>query len=48
MDPIYTLAAWEMGWHLLHDTSAQERVMMLHTGGSLGLQGLAQRFPQDF
>ncbi|KAK9813945.1 hypothetical protein WJX73_005968 [Symbiochloris irregularis] len=48
LDPIYTLAAWEMGWHLLRDAAPTELVMILHTGGSLGLQGLAQRFPDSF
>lgn len=26
----------------------KERIVMLHTGGGLGLQGLAQRFPKEF
>lgn len=48
LDPIYTLAAWEMGWKLVQDATNYDTVVMLHTGGALGLQGLAQRFPGEF
>ncbi|XP_042382960.1 D-cysteine desulfhydrase 2, mitochondrial-like isoform X2 [Zingiber officinale] len=44
LDPIYTLAAWEQA--VLFADSEDEKdslVVMLHTGGTLGLFGLAQR-----
>ncbi|KAJ8461682.1 hypothetical protein OPV22_034608 [Ensete ventricosum] len=43
LDPIYTLAAWEHAV-LLADAEAENhaKVVMLHTGGTLGLFGLAQ------
>lgn len=46
LDPIYSLAAWEVATALT--LSGQENVGMLHAGGTLGLQSLAQRFPDDF
>lgn len=49
LDPIYSLAAWEAACKLAGRTSPGiSRVAMLHTGGSLGLQGLAQRHPGWF
>ena len=48
LDPIYTLASWEVACDMLTCAPAQEPVIMLHTGGLLGLHGLAQRFPLDF
>lgn len=48
LDPIYSLAAWEAACSLAGDTELGTRVAMLHTGGSLGLQGLAQRHPEWF
>ncbi|CAL9061983.1 unnamed protein product [Musa banksii] len=49
LDPIYTLAAWEHAV-LLADAEAEShaKVVMLHTGGTLGLFGLAQRYVSDF
>ncbi|URE15006.1 hypothetical protein MUK42_36458 [Musa troglodytarum] len=49
LDPIYTLAAWEHAV-LLADAEAEKhaKVVMLHTGGTLGLFGLAQRYISDF
>ncbi|XP_022726791.1 D-cysteine desulfhydrase 2, mitochondrial-like isoform X2 [Durio zibethinus] len=47
VDPVYTLAAWEMATQI---TSAHEdaNVVMLHTGGTLGMFGLAQRYKSYF
>ncbi|XVF43847.1 hypothetical protein PTKIN_Ptkin02bG0072700 [Pterospermum kingtungense] len=47
VDPIYTLAAWEMATEI---TRAHEdsNVVMLHTGGTLGMFGLAQRYKSYF
>lgn len=50
-DPIWTLAAWEAAEALAaeqHEAGGGETVVMLHTGGMLGLCGLAQRYPNDF
>ncbi|KAF5778181.1 putative D-cysteine desulfhydrase [Helianthus annuus] len=49
VDPIYTLAGWELASQL----SQQERkggakVVMIHTGGTLGMFGLAQRYKSYF
>ncbi|KAG8365995.1 hypothetical protein BUALT_Bualt17G0030000 [Buddleja alternifolia] len=49
VDPIYTLAAWDLSTQL--SQSAQEedaKVVMLHTGGTLGMFGLAQRYRSYF
>ncbi len=48
LDPIYSLAAWETACKIAADTPADTDVLMLHSGGSLGLHGLAQRFPDQF
>jgi 1-aminocyclopropane-1-carboxylate deaminase/D-cysteine desulfhydrase-like pyridoxal-dependent ACC family enzyme len=52
LDPIYTLAAWEVSWQLagrgLQGLEGGREVVMLHTGGHMGLHGLAQRFPEEF
>jgi 1-aminocyclopropane-1-carboxylate deaminase/D-cysteine desulfhydrase-like pyridoxal-dependent ACC family enzyme len=51
LDPIYSLAAWESALELSEQHSADDadaRVVMLHSGGSLGLHGLAQRYPEQF
>lgn len=47
VDPIYTLAAWDLATHLAltHD---HPRILMLHTGGTLGMFGLAQRYKSYF
>ncbi|XP_010682357.2 D-cysteine desulfhydrase 2, mitochondrial isoform X2 [Beta vulgaris subsp. vulgaris] len=48
-DPIYTLAAWELAVHLSHkQLDKGAKVVMLHTGGTLGLFGLAQRYKSHF
>lgn len=42
-DPIYTIACWE---HLEHHAArAQQRTMILHTGGALNILGAAARWP---
>ena len=52
LDPVYTLAAWERCEQLaqssLSSSSEADHIIMLHTGGALGLQGLAQRHPNEF
>ncbi|KAJ7552136.1 hypothetical protein O6H91_06G043300 [Diphasiastrum complanatum] len=51
LDPIYTLASWEMAMQLCSEMkkgNGNGKVVMLHTGGTLGLFGLAQRFPSQF
>lgn len=49
LDPIYTLAAWEQAILLsLSGSNEEAKVVMLHTGGTLGLFGLAQRYSSDF
>jgi D-cysteine desulfhydrase len=54
LDPIYTLAGWEVAERKARDFSGDWRrgtarenwkVVFLHTGGTLGLFGLAQRYP---
>lgn len=46
LDPIYTLAAWEVGSKL--NLSNDKKVVVLHTGGTMGLFGLAQRYATEF
>uniref|UniRef100_A0A3N7GDD7 Tryptophan synthase beta chain-like PALP domain-containing protein n=1 Tax=Populus trichocarpa TaxID=3694 RepID=A0A3N7GDD7_POPTR len=49
VDPVYTLAAWEMATQLSRkEMEGGARVVMLHTGGTLGLFGLAQRYKSYF
>ncbi|RRT44073.1 hypothetical protein B296_00042805 [Ensete ventricosum] len=48
LDPIYTLAAWEHAVLLADAEAENAKVVMLHTGGTLGLFGLAQRYRSDF
>lgn len=51
LDPIFTLAAWEVGSELcLHEKKLgnDQEVVVLHTGGTMGLFGLAQRYPTEF
>lgn len=45
VDPIYTLAAWEVATALCQE---EAEVVMLHTGGTLGMFGLAQRYKSYF
>uniref|UniRef100_A0ACD5VIJ3 Uncharacterized protein n=1 Tax=Avena sativa TaxID=4498 RepID=A0ACD5VIJ3_AVESA len=48
LDPVYTLAAWEQAVDLCRGDDRGAKVVMIHTGGTLGLFGLAQRYPQHF
>lgn len=50
LDPIWTLAAWEVAQQLSGQLVDEHQVpVMLHTGGAaLALQGLSQRFPDLF
>lgn len=51
VDPIYTLAAWELATSLSEEGGrggAKAKVVMLHTGGTLGLFGVAQRYKSHF
>jgi D-cysteine desulfhydrase len=45
LDPIWTLSSWEVAQMQARD---KPNVVMLHTGGALGLCGLAQRWPEEF
>ncbi|XP_055959583.1 D-cysteine desulfhydrase 2, mitochondrial-like isoform X2 [Mercurialis annua] len=47
-DPVYTLAAWELAVQLSNDKEDDAQVVMLHTGGTLGMFGLAQRYKSYF
>lgn len=49
VDPVYTLAAWEAAMLLSSEENEEgAEVVMLHTGGTLGLFGLAQRYKNYF
>ncbi|XP_065873114.1 D-cysteine desulfhydrase 2, mitochondrial isoform X2 [Euphorbia lathyris] len=49
VDPVYTLAAWEIATELSKDKEEDgAEVVMLHTGGTLGMFGLAQRYKTYF
>lgn len=49
VDPVYTLAAWELATGLSQkDTKEGAKVVMLHTGGTLGMFGLAQRYNKSY
>lgn len=64
LDPMWTLASWEMAHSLaasqqqtqvaglevrgINKAPGNEKVVMLMTGGGLGLHGLAQRWPDAF
>ncbi|EXB82468.1 Putative 1-aminocyclopropane-1-carboxylate deaminase [Morus notabilis] len=49
VDPVYTLSAWEMATVLgKRETKGDAKVVMLHTGGTLGMFGLAQRYRSYF
>ncbi|PIA30348.1 hypothetical protein AQUCO_05600052v1, partial [Aquilegia coerulea] len=49
LDPIYTLAGWEYATHLCQSEAKEDaKVVMLHTGGTLGMFGLAQRYKSYF
>ncbi|NP_001353762.1 Putative D-cysteine desulfhydrase 2, mitochondrial-like [Zea mays] len=47
LDPMYTLAAWEQAVDICCGDS-EAKVLMIHTGGTLGLFGLAQRYSSQF
>lgn len=48
VDPIYTLAAWELATQLSQSEDEDTKIAMLHTGGTLGMFGLAQRYKSYF
>ncbi|GMI99759.1 hypothetical protein like AT3G26115 [Hibiscus trionum] len=48
LDPVYTLAAWETVTRITCAHEADANVVMLHTGGTLGMFGLAQRYKSHF
>lgn len=49
VDPVYTLAAWELAMQLCQKEAKDgAKVVMLHTGGTLGMFGLAQRYKSYF
>ncbi|KAI3467627.1 hypothetical protein Pfo_024290 [Paulownia fortunei] len=48
VDPIYTLAAWDLATQLSQIGEEDTKVVMLHTGGTLGMFGLAQRYRSYF
>lgn len=48
VDPIYTLAAWDLATQLSQNGEEDTKVVMLHTGGTLGMFGLAQRYRSYF
>lgn len=49
VDPIYTLAAWELATQLSQEEpKGGAKVLMVHTGGTLGMFGLAQRYKSYF
>ncbi|MED6187214.1 hypothetical protein PIB30_074328 [Stylosanthes scabra] len=49
VDPVYTLAAWETATLLSSkEDGGGSEVVMLHTGGTLGMFGLAQRYRNYF
>ncbi|KAK3240248.1 hypothetical protein CYMTET_49899 [Cymbomonas tetramitiformis] len=49
LDPIYTLAGWQVAVQHLQETDAVcGEVLLLHTGGTMGMFGLAQRYPDEF
>ncbi|KAK6922318.1 Pyridoxal-phosphate dependent enzyme [Dillenia turbinata] len=49
VDPVYTLAAWEFATLISkNEDKGGTKVVMLHTGGTLGMFGLAQRYKSFF
>ncbi|KAK2972184.1 hypothetical protein RJ640_030729, partial [Escallonia rubra] len=49
VDPMYTLAAWELAIKLSQEEAdGGAKVVMVHTGGTLGMFGLAQRYKSYF
>lgn len=47
VDPIYTLSAWDLATQLSKKED-NAKVVMLHTGGTLGMFGVAQRYKSHF
>ncbi|KAL6569182.1 hypothetical protein OROHE_003463 [Orobanche hederae] len=48
VDPIYTLAAWDLATLLSQKEEGDNKLVMLHTGGTLGMFGLVQRYKSYF
>ncbi|KAL6982794.1 D-cysteine desulfhydrase, partial [Sarracenia purpurea var. burkii] len=49
VDPIYSLAAWELATQLSQrEAKGGAKVVMFHTGGTLSMFGLAQRYKSCF
>ncbi|KAH6826679.1 Pyridoxal-5'-phosphate-dependent enzyme family protein [Perilla frutescens var. hirtella] len=48
VDPIYTLAGWDLATQLSQNDGEDAKIAMLHTGGTLGMFGLAQRYKSYF
>ncbi|KZV17796.1 hypothetical protein F511_01605 [Dorcoceras hygrometricum] len=48
VDPIYTLSAWDFATQLSKNGEDDAKVVMLHTGGTLGMFGVAQRYKSHF
>ncbi|XP_073132720.1 D-cysteine desulfhydrase 2, mitochondrial isoform X2 [Henckelia pumila] len=48
VDPIYTLSAWDLATQLSKNGEDDAKVVMLHTGGTLGMFGVAQRCKSHF
>lgn len=48
LDPVYTLAGFEVASDLASRETGDRTVAMLHTGGTLGLMGVAQRHSGRF
>ncbi|KAL5984465.1 hypothetical protein ACLOJK_018570 [Asimina triloba] len=49
LDPVYTLAAWEHATLVCQmEAKKDSKVVMLHTGGTLGMFGMAQRYKSYF
>ncbi|KAL4573998.1 hypothetical protein LXL04_020820 [Taraxacum kok-saghyz] len=49
VDPVYTLAGWEVASQLSQEEGkGGAKVVMIHTGGTLGMFGLAQRYKSYF
>ncbi|XP_075504717.1 D-cysteine desulfhydrase 2, mitochondrial isoform X1 [Primulina tabacum] len=48
VDPIYTLSAWDLATQLSENGEDDAKVVLLHTGGTLGMFGVAQRCKSHF
>ena len=47
LDPVYSLAAWQASCQASR-MMPDEHTIMLHSGGALGLHGIAQRYESWF